>query len=160
MCALLSLHSHSHSSILVTLEYSHFQFNNSTLTTTGCLTAHLTSHIHQILQYIWTPPSSLYNFNRIKKFKFSYIMRERLRWSRGSVLAFSTQVRGFKPSRSHRIFKGEKILSTPSFRGEVKPSVPGRRFVAYKRSLMAWIETPCRQNYQTTFLAHSCIFRC
>ena len=29
----------------------------------------------------------------------------RLRWSRGSVLAFSTQVRGFKPGRSRRIFR-------------------------------------------------------
>ena len=29
-------------------------------------------------------------------------MLERLRWSRGSVLAFSTQVRGFKPGRSRR----------------------------------------------------------
>ena len=29
-------------------------------------------------------------------------------WSRGSVLAFSTPVRGFKPGRSRRIFKGEK----------------------------------------------------
>ena len=48
---------------------------------------------------------------------------ERLRWSRGSVLAFSTQVRGFKPGRSRRIFKGGKILSTPSVGGEVKPSV-------------------------------------
>ena len=44
------------------------------------------------------------------------------------MLAFSTQVRGFKPGRS------EKILSTPSFRGEVKPSVPCRRFAARKRS--------------------------
>ena len=59
----------------------------------------------------------------------------RLRWSRGSMLAFGTQVRGFKPGRSRRIFKGEKILSTPSFRGEVKPSVPCRSFVACKRSL-------------------------
>jgi len=59
----------------------------------------------------------------------------RLRWSRGSVLAFGTQVRGFKPGRSRRIFKGEKILSTPSFGGEVKPSVPCRRFAACKRSL-------------------------
>jgi len=40
------------------------------------------------------------------------------------VLAFGTQVRG------RRIFKGEKILSTPSFGGEVKPSVPCRRFAA------------------------------
>jgi hypothetical protein len=29
---------------------------------------------------------------------------KRLRWSRGSVLVFSTQVRGFKPGRSRRIF--------------------------------------------------------
>jgi hypothetical protein len=36
------------------------------------------------------------------------------------VLAFGTQVRGFKPGRSRRIFQGEKILSTPSFGGEVK----------------------------------------
>ena len=52
-----------------------------------------------------------------------------------SVLAFDTLVRGFKPGRSRRIFKGEKILSTPSFGGEVKPSVPCRRFAACKRSL-------------------------
>jgi hypothetical protein len=58
-----------------------------------------------------------------------------LPWSRGSVLPFGTQVRGFKPGRSRRIFKGEKILSTPFFGGEVKPSVPCRRFAACKRSL-------------------------
>ena len=70
----------------------------------------------------------------------------RLRWSRGSVLAFSTQVRGFKPGR-----RGEKILSTPSFGGEVKPSVPCRIFAACKRSLnVAWKST-FRQNYRTTF---------
>ena len=67
------------------------------------------------------------------------------------MLAFSTQVRGFKPGQSHRIFKGEKILSTPSFREEVKPSVPCRRFAACKRSLdVAWKST-FRQNYRTTF---------
>jgi hypothetical protein len=32
-----------------------------------------------------------------------------------SALAFGTQVRGFKPGRSRRIFQGEKILSAPSF---------------------------------------------
>ena len=32
----------------------------------------------------------------------------RLRWSRGSMLAFSTQVRGFKPGRSRRIFRAKK----------------------------------------------------
>ena len=59
----------------------------------------------------------------------------RLRWSRGSVLAFSTQVRGFKPGRSRQIFRVKKILSTPSFGGEVKPSVQCRRFAACERSL-------------------------
>ena len=34
--------------------------------------------------------------------------RHRLRWSRGSVLAFSAQVRGFKPGRSCRIFRAKK----------------------------------------------------
>jgi len=42
---------------------------------------------------------------------------------------------GFKPGWSRQIFKGEKILSTPSFGGEVKRSVPCRRFAACKRSL-------------------------
>ena len=65
------------------------------------------------------------------------------------MLAFSTQVRGFKPSQSPRIFKGKKFLSVPSFGGEVKPSVPCRRFAACKRSLnVAWKST-CRQNYRT-----------
>ena len=50
--------------------------------------------------------------------KLLHIEIDRLRWSRGSVLAFGTQVRGFKPDRSRRIFKGKKILSTPSFGGE------------------------------------------
>jgi hypothetical protein len=42
------------------------------------------------------------------------------------IVAFGTQVRGFKPGRSRRIFWAKKILSTPSFRGEVKPSAPCR----------------------------------
>jgi len=64
-----------------------------------------------------------------------HIRLYRLRWSRGSVLTFSTQVCGFKAGRSRRIFRAKKILSTPSFGGEVKPSVPCRRFAACKRSL-------------------------
>ena len=67
--------------------------------------------------------------------KFTNMSTEWLRWSKGSVLAFGTQVRGFKPGRSRRIFKGKKILSTPSFGGEVKPSVPCRRFATCKRSV-------------------------
>jgi hypothetical protein len=37
-----------------------------------------------------------------------YIYISRLRWSRGSLLVFGTQVRGFKPGHSRRIFKNEK----------------------------------------------------
>ena len=70
-----------------------------------------------------------------------------LRWSRGSVLAFGTQVRGFKPGRSCRIFQGEKILSTPSFGREVKQFVLCRRFTAYKSSLnVTWKSAIFRQN--------------
>jgi len=51
------------------------------------------------------------------------------------VLAFSTQVCGFKPGRSLRNFRAKNILSTSSFGGEVKPSVSCHRFAACKRSL-------------------------
>ena len=37
-----------------------------------------------------------------------YCLMFKLRWSRGSVLAFSTQVRAFKPGRSRRIFRAKK----------------------------------------------------
>ena len=83
--------------------------------------------------------------------------RQRLRWSRCSVLAFSTQVRGFKPGRSPRIFKGEKILSTPSFGGEVKPWVPCRRFAACKRSLNG-AEVVISAKLPDNILAHSSHF--
>ena len=44
-------------------------------------------------------------------------------------------------------FQGEKILSTPSLRGEVKSSVPCRRFTACKRSLnVTWKSDILRQN--------------
>jgi hypothetical protein len=41
-----------------------------------------------------------------------------------SMLASGTRVHGFIPGPSHRIFSGEKILSMPSFRREVKPIIP------------------------------------
>ena len=53
----------------------------------------------------------------VEHLKNIYIFSERLRWSRGSVLAFSTQVRGFKPGRSRRIFKGETNPQHPSLNG-------------------------------------------
>ena len=99
-----------------------------------------------------------------KKYAMPYILQynilcERLRWSRGSVMAFSTQVRGFKPGRSLRIFRAKKNPSTPSFGGEVKPSVPRRRFAACKRSLNL---RGSRNLGKITgqFLAHSFTFRC
>ena len=59
-----------------------------------------------------------------------------------SVLAFGTQVRGFKPGRSRRIF---------SFGGEVKPSVPCRRFAACKRSLNVTWKSNSRPNLSDHF---------
>jgi hypothetical protein len=84
-----------------------------------------------------------------------------LRWSRGSMLAFRTQVRGFKPGRSCWIFQGEKILSTTSFGREVKLWVPCRRFTACKRSLNAtWRSGIFRLNLPAISLPHISTFGC
>ena len=65
----------------------------------------------------------------------------------------TTQVCGFKPGRSPRIFRAKKILSTPSFGGEVKPSVPCRRFAACKRSLnLRGCRNLGKNYYRTSFL--------
>jgi hypothetical protein len=66
------------------------------------------------------------------------------------MLASSIHVRGFKPGRSRRIFQAEKILSISSG-GEVKPSVPCRRFAACKRYLNGVEKASFRQNYRTPF---------
>ena len=42
-----------------------------------------------------------------------YVGRIAAWWSRGRVLAFSTQVRGFKPGRSRRIFRAKKSSAHP-----------------------------------------------
>ena len=57
------------------------------------------------------------------------------------MLAFST-------------LRGEKILSTPSFGGEVKPSVPRHRFAACKRSLNG-VEVVISAKLPDDILAHS-----
>jgi hypothetical protein len=64
------------------------------------------------------------------------------------LLAFSTQVRGFKPGRSRRIFQGGKILS------KVKPSVPCRRFTACKRFLNVTWKSGISGKIRRPFLAH------
>ena len=70
------------------------------------------------------------------------------------MLAFGTQIRGFKPGRNRRIFQGEKILSTPSFGGEVKPSVSCRRFTACKSFLNATWKSGISGKIHRPFLAH------
>ena len=65
----------------------------------------------------------------------------RLRWSRGSVLAFGTKVRGFEPGRSRRIFQGEK---NPQHLGKItghfSPTVPSS--AAGCSCLLTRVETP------------------
>ena len=56
-------------------------------------------------------------------------------------------------------FSGEKILSTPSCRGEGKPSVPCRKFTACKRTQKWGWRRHFRQNSRQ-FLARSSTFRC
>jgi hypothetical protein len=52
-----------------------------------------------------------YMLHRIMFFVTNVRLRWRLRWSRGSVLAFGTQVRGFTPGRSRRIFRAKNSLA-------------------------------------------------
>ena len=65
---------------------------------------------------------------------------------------------GSHPAEAVKIFRAKKFLSTPSFGGEVKPSVPCRSFTACKRSLNVTCKSAFRQNSRT-FLAHSSTFR-
>jgi len=83
----------------------------------------------------------------------------RLRWSRGkcTVLWYPSSRVQTRPKSSD--FSGEKILSTPSFGGEVKPSVPCRKFTACKRTWKCRGSRHFRQNSRQ-FLAHSSTFRC
>ena len=98
----------------------------------------------------------IYNNKNNSNIEWTYMITnhsiQRLRWSRSSVRAFGTQVRGFKLGVSRRIYQGEKILSTPSFGREVKQFVPCRRFAACKRSLnVAWKSGIFRQNSSAIF---------
>ena len=54
----------------------------------------------------------------------TYLLTQRHLWSRGSVLAFGTQVRGFKPGRSRRIIQGEENLQHASLRKGSKAVCP------------------------------------
>ena len=62
---------------------------------------------------------------------------------------------GSNPNIAVGFFQGEKILSTPFFGGEVKPSVPCRRFTACKRSLnVTWKSGIFQAKFIGPFLAH------
>jgi hypothetical protein len=101
-----------------------------------CLTAkekvnlnHGEDHKHKILLNWFLQMEAVYNFySTVLYWRLIYsstmYSRKRLRWSRGSVLAFSTQVRGFKPGRSRRIFKGEKNPQHAFFRRGSKAVCP------------------------------------
>jgi hypothetical protein len=68
---------------------------------------------------------------------------------------FVPKFAGSNPAEDFGFFKGKKILSTPYFGGEVKPSVPCRRFTACKRTLECIVEVGIsRQNLPVEFLAH------
>jgi len=85
----------------------------------------------------------------------------RTRYIRQVHTSFSLSVkrlREFTPGRSRRIFRAKKILSTPSFGGEIKPSVSRRSFTACERSQNVTCISAFRQNYRT-FLAYSSTFR-
>ena len=64
------------------------------------------------------------------------------------VSSLSASDRLVQPLRKEcsRNFRAKKILSTPSFGGEVKPSVTCRSFTAWKRSLNVTCKSEFRQN--------------
>jgi hypothetical protein len=126
----------------------------------GSLTADAQVHSQISACEIWGGNSGIgAGFSpKFSVFPCQYHSIKRLRWSRGSVLAFGIQVRRFAPGRSCRIFRAKKIFSTLTFGGEVNPLVPCRSFTSCKRFLNVRWRSAFRQNYRT-FLAHSCTFR-
>ena len=57
-------------------------------------------------------------------YKETMLDNARLRWSTDGLLAFGTQVRGFKPHRSRRIFQSEKNPQHAFLRRESKAVCP------------------------------------
>ena len=61
----------------------------------------------QVLVKEWKGNCYHHHQNKTFQLKITVSTTNRLRWSRGSVLAFGTQVHRFKPGRSRLIFKGK-----------------------------------------------------
>ena len=97
-----------------------------------------------------------YVFKYKKGFKWLSSLRSGFGGLEVRVLAFGTQVRGFEPGRSRRIFRPKN--PTASFVGEVKPSVPCRKFTACKR-IQKWRGSRHFRQNSRQFLAHSSTFR-
>jgi hypothetical protein len=67
---------------------------------------------------------------------------------------------GSNPVEAVGFFRAKKILSMPSFGGEVKPSVPCRRFVLCKRTLHLVWSSPNVGKIYRLYLAHIPPFPC
>ena len=61
---------------------------------------------------------------------------------------------GSNPAEVVGFFRAKKTSATPSFGGEVKPSVPCRRFTACKRFLNATWKSGISDKIHRPFLAH------
>ena len=84
-----------------------------------------------------------------------------LRWSRVAYLSLVPKFAGSNPTEAVGFFQGEKILSTPFFGWEVKPSVPCRIFTACKRFLnVTWKSGIFRQNSSAISRPCSSTFGC
>ena len=101
---------------------------------------------------ILTVTAYIISYAVLNKYTLIINVQMRLRWSRGSVLAFGSN------SAEAVGFFGRKILTAPSFGGEVKPSVPCRKITTCKRTQKWRVSRHFRQNSRP-FLAHSSTFR-
>jgi len=68
-----------------------------------------------------------------------------------SVPAFGTRIRGFHTGPKPTDFSGEKFLSASSFGGELKPSVPCRKFTAYKGTQKVTWKSPLSAKFSANF---------
>jgi hypothetical protein len=102
----------------------------------------LTQRQRRFLSWDVTPQTLVMThqrFGQSSRFLLQLLLK-RLRWSRGSVLAFGTHVRGFAPGQSRRIFRAKKSSA------RLPSSVPCRSSTVCKRSLNVTWNSPFRQN--------------
>jgi hypothetical protein len=95
-------------------------------------------------------------FNKLTSVTTSNLRRCRSypRWSGGSVLDTGPKIHGFKPGRGDGFLRAMKIRSTTFFEGEVKPSVPCRRFYGMLKNPMSVEEILRAQNSDNFFVRY------